>query len=167
MNWRIEMKRVSMFTVLIGFACVTVAVLAQTNPPSPQIVGSQVAAYWTSNQLNAAESYITNLYANYPNYVPAILAKAAYEEIWKNNPSNFLSGVRRVYEANVGNNYFKALISAEKNQSELLLKTYYEEGTSHNTLTNAADPQAVRTQVIKWPYTDLMTNAPNATLSPP
>jgi hypothetical protein len=135
-----------------------------TNPPSPETVGSQLNSYWVSNQLSQIEAYVTDLSTNYPNYVPAILAKACFEGVFRNNLSNVIAELHRVEQANVGSDRFRALVSAEKTQIQLLLEFYYSEGTSHADLTNAANPQAVRDGVPEWPYLEIITNAPSVNL---
>lgn len=152
---------------ILTTAIVLTCVFAQTSPPSPESIGATLSAYWASNQLAFAESYITNLYSSYSNYVPAIMTKAVYEKVWKNNPSNFLYEVTRVTDANVGSDYFKALVSSNRRQSDWLLQTYYSEGTSHAQLTNAASIQAIRNEIPEMPYLSLITNAPAVNLSIP
>jgi hypothetical protein len=95
------------------------------------------------------------------------MTKAVYEKVWKNNPSNFLYEVTRVTDANVGSDYFKALVSSNRRQSDWLLQTYYSEGTSHAQLTNAASIQAIRNEIPEMPYLSLITNAPAVNLSIP
>jgi len=160
------MKAISIVLAVTGIVCGAI-VFAQTNPPSPETIGTQLNNYWMANQLDQAEAYITDLSTNYPNYVPVILAKACYEGVYHSNISNVVAGVDRVRQANIGTDYFKALLSAEKTQMQLLLQFYYAQGTSHADLTNAASAQGVRSAVPEWPYLELITNAPNASVSSP
>lgn len=160
------MKAKAAFLAVIAMAC-CIAALAQTNRPTPAAIGTQLNAYWVSNQLSQIETYVADLTTNYPNYVPAILAKACFEGVYHSNLSNVIAELGRVQQANVGSDRFRALVSGEKRQMQLLLEFYYSDGISHSDLTNAASPQAVRNKDPEWPYLELITNAPNVDISNP
>lgn len=161
------MKSRLTIVAVIWITCVIRGFAQDTNPPSPSSIGTQLQSYWASNQLSQIEVYVITLCTNYPNYVPAVLAKACYEGVYHSNVSNELALLDRVKNGSVGNDHFRALVSAERTQTALILDAYYREGTSHAALTNASTAQGVRNQVPVWPYLELITNAPNANLPSP
>jgi len=51
-------------------------------PPTGIEIEHQMKKYWMNSEFDKFEAYILELNEKYPNYVPAIAAKAAYYDAW-------------------------------------------------------------------------------------
>jgi hypothetical protein len=66
------------------------------SPPSPNEIASQVSSKWLARDFNDLDSYITNLYSSYPNYIPAILASCFQDFVYKGHLSDAMQKFNQV-----------------------------------------------------------------------
>lgn len=171
------MKVKTVLILLMCSFCISSA-LAQGNPPTAQEIANQIEQYWINDNLNDLGTYINGLYQDHPNYIPAILAKAFYHEIFRNHLTDTLTELNRVASAitnnpGLGSKDFREQFEGEKIQLERDIEIYQEEGTTQEQLLAVASPQAVwdEWQTTKnelgyapIPYLDLIASAPNESI---
>ena len=147
-------------------------VLAQGNPPTAQEISTQIQAYWQDRQFNELESYINTLYQDYPNYIPAILAKGFYHFAFRNQPADSLTELNRIANAvnsspQLGSKDFRERLDGEIRKLETNIQIDQEMGVTQEQLSAAASPQAGRDA---WgdstlPEFNLIASAPNESIS--
>lgn len=116
-------------------------------PPKPDIILQRLIDYWRSNQLSELEFYVNNLYSDHPSYVPAMIASAFVENIYKGDYSTQESRMLEVLDIIEQNPqlYPKQLRSSvEIYLSELRYErqAYLDRGFTLEQISENANPQA-------------------------
>ena len=142
------MKRiVSAFSsMLLLFAWTNI--MAQ-EPPTPSEVANSVSNLWIGQDFSGLNSYVTNLYATYSNYVPAILAASFHDGIYLGKMSQATSKLARVQGCITNNPQgfsveFKDLLGELQSEMKREIDLHVRMGTSPQTLESNASPQIVR-----------------------
>jgi len=156
--------------VLMLLICLTIVPLAisQENPPTAQEISNQIQTYWKDYKFDELEAYINQLYQNYPNYIPAILAKSFYHAVYRNNPTdslNELNSVVEVVNANplLGSEDFREMLEWKKHQLVMSIETHQRKGITQEQRTAVISVKAVRDTWGDRPLPDfeLIALAPN------
>lgn len=144
--------------------CLCIKTPAQT--PPPQDIAQTVSTLWLSQNFPELNSYITNLYASYPTYVPAILASAFHDCVFLGKLSCASDKFTRV-QGGMNNQQdvtveFKDLLSELQSDTKREMKLHSRMGTSPTALEANASPQTVR---IVWgttllPHINILFFAP-------
>ena len=118
-------------------------------PPTPLEIANTISNYWTGSNFNALGSYITNLYASYSNYVPAILADSFYDVVYQGKLSeatNKLYRVQALVSSSPGSysNLFKNMLSGLIDDVSEEITLHGSMGTTPSQLESNASPSAVR-----------------------
>jgi hypothetical protein len=127
--------------------CPCIKTPAQT--PSPQDIAQTVSTLWLSQNFPELNSYIINLYASYPTYVPAVLASAFHDCVFLGKLSCALDKFTRVH-GDMNNQQdvtveFKDLLSELQSETKREIKLHDRMGISPAALEANASPQTVRT----------------------
>ena len=141
-----KMRRRVIILVLAG--CVLVGEVIATEP-SPETVANTTSNLWMQADFDGLSLFVTNLYQEYSNYVPAILAASFQDVVFcgrLDDASNKLHRVRDAVAANPGD-YSSAFISVlEGWWGDLLgeMAAHESMGTTAAQLGSNAAPVAVR-----------------------
>ncbi|MEJ2647231.1 MAG: DUF2341 domain-containing protein [Sedimentisphaerales bacterium] len=95
----IRKSNISVITFLITyfiFNLQIVNVLGTENPPSPSEVANTVNNKWLSRDFNDLDTYITNLYSSFPDFIPAILASSFQDYVYKGHLSDAMQKFNQV-----------------------------------------------------------------------
>ena len=154
--------------MLLAFMLATSSVLAQ--PPASEIA-NQIEQYWKNYEFNELETYINTLYQNYPNYIPAILAKSFYHSAFRNHLSDSLVELNRIVEAvknnpGLGSKDFRETLDAVKKMTERFIEGYQKDGVTQEELSAAASVQEGREVWGNTPLREfeLISLAPNESI---
>ncbi len=63
-------------------------------PPVPQEIANAVSNYWILHDFTGLNTYVTNLYSTYSNYVPAILAASFHDIVYR---GKFAEATNKLY----------------------------------------------------------------------
>lgn len=161
------MKLIILSTLLMCIF-VTSSALAQ---PTAEEIATQIETYWKNYQFDELENYINTLYQNYPNYIPAILAKSFYHFVFRNHLTDSLAEVNRVADAiknnpQLGSKDFRERVNGEKRDLEMSIETHQRKGITQEERTAAISPRAGRDA---WgdtplPQFKLIASAPNESI---
>jgi len=141
------MFRRTAFLLLIVI-CPRTGLLAN-DPPTAQEVATTVSNLWIAQEFVELESYVTNLYATYSNYVPAILASVFHDSIYLGKLSSAANKLARVQAAVDRDpegftaefkDFLTELISETQRESDMHTRM----GTTPEALQSNASPQTVR-----------------------
>ena len=140
------MKIQRLFIVIFIMA---VSQLLADDPPSPVVVASTASNLWMSSNFTGLAEYTTNLYASYPDYVPAILLSSFYDGIFKGDLSATTSKLFLVqefvnYAPNDYTEEFKGLLATARNDVDREIDLHRKMGTTESQLRSNASPAAVR-----------------------
>lgn len=147
---------------------VTSSALAQ---PTAQEISDQIQTYWKDYKFDELENYINTLYQNYPNYIPAILAKSFYHLAFRNHLTDALAEINRVADAiknnpQLGTKDFRERVDGEKRDLEMSIKIHQKKGITQEQRTAAISPRAGRDAWgdVPLPQFELITSAPNESI---
>ena len=138
--------------IIIGltvlFACMTANLRAQ-EPPTPQEVANIISNYWVNQNFTNMNSYITNLYASYSNYMPAILSASFHDYIFLGkltDATNKLCRVQQAINSNPSNfsSDFKVTMDELNATMKWEIDLHSRKGRSPEAIQSNASPQAVQ-----------------------
>jgi len=66
------------------------------SPPSPSGVSSMVNSKWQASEFSELETYITNLYSSFPDYIPAKLASIFHDVVYEGHLSDAMQKANQV-----------------------------------------------------------------------
>jgi hypothetical protein len=95
----IRKSNISFITFIItffSFNLMSVNVFGTEHPPLPSEVANTVNSKWLARDFNDLDSYITNLYSSFPNYIPAILASSFHDFIYEGHLSDAMQKFNQV-----------------------------------------------------------------------
>jgi len=142
------MKRiVSVFSFALPLVALT-NMMAQ-EPPTPLEVANSVSNQWIEQDFVGLNTYVTNLYITYSNYVPAILAASFHDGIYLGKMSQATNKLARIQGCMMNNpqNFtveFKDLLNELRSELKREIDLHDRMGTSPQALEANASPQAVR-----------------------
>ena len=135
--------------LFIAVSIMATSQLFAEEPPSPADVANTASNLWMSSNLTGLAEYTTNLYASYPNYVPAIILSAFHDGIFKGDLSAMTTKQYRVQEfVNFApSNYteeFTDLLAELRSETDREINLHRKMGISESQLRSNASPAAVR-----------------------
>ncbi len=140
--------------------------------PTPQEVANTVSNYWIVQDFTNLNSYVTNLYATYSNYFPAILAASFHDYVFSGklaDATNKLYRIQQVVNSNPSNfpAEFRTLTEELNTTLKWEIDLHSRKGRTPETVQSNASPQAVRSALgaTLLPNIDILfytpaTNAP-------
>ncbi len=142
------MTRTIRFLSCAVLLCLCINASAQT--PPPQDTANTVSTLWLSQDFSELNSYITDLYATYPNYIPVILASVFHDCIFLGKLSQASEKIAIVQTCITNNPQgftvkFKDLLSELQSETKREVELHNRMGTSPAALEANASPQRVRT----------------------
>lgn len=123
--------------------------LPAQEPPTPQEVANTISNYWINQNFTNMNSYITNLYASYSNYMPAVLSASFHDYIFLGkltDATNKLYRVQQAINSNPSNfpSDFKVTMEELNATMKWEIDLHARKGRSPETVQSNASPQAVR-----------------------
>lgn len=136
----------------IALACVILLFMCAVAPaqdPPPSEVANTVSNLWISQDFTGLTTYVTNLYANASNYVPAILASVFHDSIYLGKLAEATNKLARVQACVAGNPNgftveFKDFLSELASETKEEIDMHAARGRSPETVQSNASPQTVR-----------------------
>lgn len=123
--------------------------LLSANPPTSSEVSSQVSSLWQSSQIAQLDVYITDLFTQNPNYVPAIVAASFHDAVFEGKLTSAKSKLESIKldGASNPNKYtgeFLAAIDGLIIELEHEIAMHTRHGTSNAELESNASASDVR-----------------------
>ena len=142
------MKRiVSVFSFALPLVALT-NMMAQ-EPPTPLEVANSVSNLWIGQNFSGMNTYVTNLYNTYSNYMPAILAASFHDGVYLGKMSQAFDKLARVQGCVTNNpqNFtieFIYLLNEFRSELRREIDLHDRMGTSPQALEANASPQTIR-----------------------
>ena len=142
------MKRiVSVFSFALPLVSLT-TIMAQ-EPPTPLEVANSVSNLWIGQNFSGMNTYVTNLYNTYSNYMPAILAASFHDGVYLGKMSQAFDKLARVQGCVTNNpqNFtieFRDLLNELRSELRREIDLHDRMGTSPQALEANASPQTIR-----------------------
>ncbi len=142
------MKRiVSVFSFALPLVALT-NMMAQ-EPPTPLEVANSVSNLWIGQNFSGMNTYVTNLYNTYSNYMPAILAASFHDGVYLGKMSQAFDKLARVQGCVTNNpqNFtieFRDLLNELRSELRREIDLHDRMGTSPQALEANASPQTIR-----------------------
>jgi len=133
---------------LICLFLISCSVWAQ-NPPEPLEIANTVSNLWIGQNFSGMNTYVTNLYNTYSNYMPAILAASFHDGVYLGKMSQAFDKLARVQGCVTNNpqNFtieFRDLLDELRSELRREIDLHDRMGTSPQALEANASPQTIR-----------------------
>ncbi len=142
---RTDLWLIVITSIIICYSTMTFA----EEPPTPIEVANTVSNLWMASAFRDLAYYITNLYATYSNYVPAILAASFHDVIYQGKlgeATNKLNRVQALVRSSpeAFSDIFKDMLSGLIDELSGEIALHAAMGTPPSEVESNASPSAVR-----------------------